>query len=433
MLKEDCQWTELHTVTSRVGQFLADARQGNAADVMLVREVNNHPVLRASLNFYLHNDNVLETPHTFLSYSRNWFPYFLAFLIEQKPIISTPGHIFTNPTMGKTRGSSADPRSKLSYIQQSPRGHPSLTVLLIYPLTLILGSLYSVISPTARPSQSDPLKVAIPADPTISGSTDPVNYFAKKNNIFNLYFVKVGWAWLTLAFVILLITQPAFISASTISSTINSLDSGNNSVTKAEASASSTPTTTPTLSPRPRRVFQALIRYAIATTAWILTTQWFFGPAIIDRTFALTGGKCEAIQRELASGVAAQEAPIVDFTLALSAAACKSAGGAWRGGHDVSGHVFMLVLATAFLAFETLGSSSCSQPSLSFEVVDNHHNEKEIATAREVSWIKKWSLRFIWSVTVLDWWMLLMTAIWFHTWFEKVSIYKFPPFFFVLN
>jgi hypothetical protein len=33
---------------------------------------------------------------------------------------------------------------------------------------------------------------------------------------------------------------------------------------------------------------------------------------------------------------------------------------------------------------------------------------------------KSWTLRLVWGVVGLGWWMLFMTAIWFHTWLEKV-------------
>ena len=41
--------------------------------------------------------------------------------------------------------------------------------------------------------------------------------------------------------------------------------------------------------------------------------------------------------------------------------------------------------------------------------------------AGAISQVKVWTLYFIWAIIVLDIWMLLMTAIWFHTLFEKVS------------
>jgi len=35
--------------------------------------------------------------------------------------------------------------------------------------------------------------------------------------------------------------------------------------------------------------------------------------------------------------------------------------------------------------------------------------------------IAKYATRFVWIVIALSWWMLFMTAIWFHTWLEKLS------------
>jgi len=32
-----------------------------------------------------------------------------------------------------------------------------------------------------------------------------------------------------------------------------------------------------------------------------------------------------------------------------------------------------------------------------------------------------WTKYFVWTIIGLDIWMLLMTAIWFHTWLEKLS------------
>ena len=35
--------------------------------------------------------------------------------------------------------------------------------------------------------------------------------------------------------------------------------------------------------------------------------------------------------------------------------------------------------------------------------------------------IRIWSRYFVYGVVALDFWMLLMTAIWFHTWLEKLA------------
>ncbi|KAL4780019.1 inositol phospholipid synthesis and fat-storage-inducing TM-domain-containing protein [Aspergillus varians] len=258
-----------------------------------------------------------------------------------------------------------------------PRFTLPSTALLIYPATLILGSLFSVLSPTAQQA-SDPA----------TAQSKPINYFARKDNIFNVYFVKIGWLWFTGAFASLLIAYPP--------------------------------------SPnRGKRQLQALARYALATGIWYATTQWFFGPPIIDRSFVVTGGKCEAVLAQLnerqdeggSLGAGVNNPVGVYFT----AAACKAGGGAWRGGHDVSGHVFMLVLVTAVLMFEAVGVLAQDQGDAQKEVDGNNVNGDSGSSGKARTWTWTWTLRFVGGIVGLGWWMLLMTAIWFHTWLEKAN------------
>ncbi|KAJ5551389.1 Fat storage-inducing transmembrane protein [Penicillium sp. DV-2018c] len=289
-----------------------------------------------------------------------------------------------------------------------PAALPS-AALLIYPATLLLGSLFSVISPTAHhsrdsssPSQSSasPLAPSLAAD--LNLSEGPVNYFARKDNMFNLYFVKVGWLWTTSAFISLLIFHPLYGSS-------------------LQASSSNAET-------RFRRTLQAVLRYALATTVWYLATQWFFGPAVIDRGFVATGGKCEQALEEVGRMAGGQRGPI-DLEMVFTAATCKAAGGAWRGGHDISGHVLMLVLATGLLTFEAVGASAAPAILSRCGFAGDAGRERKISDANgtpvveptESSCARVWSLRLVWGVVGLGWWMLFMTAIWFHTWLEKWS------------
>ncbi|PGH20444.1 hypothetical protein AJ80_03590 [Polytolypa hystricis UAMH7299] len=260
---------------------------------------------------------------------------------------------------------------------QSLPTQPPAVLLAIYPITLLLGSLYSFISPTANPTAQS---TARHSDPNVSQS--PVNYFARKNNAFNVYFVKIGWIWTTLAFLSLLSTQRAF--------------------THKFSSPES----------RLRRAAQACARYTLITVAWILMTQWFFGAPIIDRGFTTTGGKCQNLRPAVPGN------PISELGSILTGTACKAAGGAWNGGHDISGHVFMLVLASAFLVFELLGSLRlrCEAE----ETKDRNEASQPTEQTRNER-TSKWARNFVWTVAGLSWWMLFMTAIWFHTWLEKVS------------
>ncbi|KAJ2780342.1 hypothetical protein H4R18_003520 [Coemansia javaensis] len=93
----------------------------------------------------------------------------------------------------------------------------------------------------------------------------------------------------------------------------------------------------------PRRSAAALLRYALATAYWVAMARWFFGPPLFDRVFARTGGACLA-----PAGPGALRLP------AASLQACRQAGGTWAGGHDVSGHCFLLIHSALFLAEEAL-------------------------------------------------------------------------------
>lgn len=267
-------------------------------------------------------------------------------------------------------------------------------LLLVYPLVLAIGSLYSAVSPVAATHQH-----AAPLDPGITSAhntpsiPEPANYFAGKRNLVNLYFVKIGWFWTTLAFLLVQLT---------------------------------THPTRPSRAKRPYHYIQAALRYALATLSWIFVTQWFFGPGLIDRSFQITGGHCEVTPSEINTTAA----EINELPNLLSAVACKAAGGTWRGGYDISGHVFILVLSSSFLLYELfLADRHSSHPSVTPQAAakiaqTTTEEEKEAVGGWENQYVAKfriWSRYFVYAVVALDFWMLLMTAIWFHTWQEKLS------------
>ncbi|ETI27692.1 hypothetical protein G647_00141 [Cladophialophora carrionii CBS 160.54] len=276
--------------------------------------------------------------------------------------------------------------SQQSTTQAMPtsRPRPSSYLLLVYPVILALGSLFSILSPIAAPP-SEPLTPGIASDLN-APHFHHANYFAGKRNIVNVYFVKFGWFWTTLAFVLLQITiRPA----------------------------------------NQRHYVQTGLRYALVTLSWFLTTQWFFGPALIDRSFTITGGHCEP---QIVNTTGLKEA--VDMSRISSGLACKVAGGRWRGGYDISGHVFMLVLSSAFLLYELhIFDRDSSHPSVSPQAAarlahDMTEEERKAVGGWETETqarIRIWSRFFVYAVVLLDFWMLMMTAIWFHTWLEKLA------------
>ena len=270
---------------------------------------------------------------------------------------------------------------------RSPLLPTSLEALLlaIYPGTLLLGSLFSLLEPHARNAPYSAVTQSHPSEVAPS-------YFAQKKNLFNVFFVKIGWFWTTFAFLVFL-----FLHSST------------------------GPRKTLVLTPRRA---QGVLRWGMMTFWWAIFTQWFFGPPLIDRGFRWTGGQCELIRTEEG------RSDMSDTRELFTGAACKLAGGQWKGGHDISGHVFLLVLGSAFLWMEILPvvlrhaglteerlvrKANGEVTSVKVEVqgagdVENKENEKD----------GKGGVGVPLAVAGLSWWMLLMTAAYFHTWFEKV-------------
>lgn len=150
-------------------------------------------------------------------------------------------------------------------------------------------------------------------------------------------------------------------------------------------------------------------------------TQWFFGPAIIDRGFILTGGQCDLL--ELAE---ARKAEIGDKSQFVRGVACKAVGGKWKGGHDISGHVFLLVLGSMFLFEEVLHvvyRSARNKEERTVYMMDGAVKSAEVEAERPADGPEEWTLgsKIALGVSALSVYMLLMTAAYFHTWFEKVG------------
>lgn len=108
----------------------------------------------------------------------------------------------------------------------------------------------------------------------------------------------------------------------------------------------------------------------------------------------------------------------------LTHAACKAIGGRWSGGHDISGHVFLLILGSAMLWLEILpavlrmeGLREARRVVLDDGLVRSASFAKE-----EPERVKRGEgelgvgVQVALGVAGLSWWMLLMTAAYFHTW-----------------
>ncbi|KAI1505474.1 inositol phospholipid synthesis and fat-storage-inducing TM-domain-containing protein [Biscogniauxia marginata] len=301
---------------------------------------------------------------------------------------------------GKVNGSPSSP-TRATGSSPTERNPPHLPtplerlVLLAYPVLLTFGTLFSVLNPEAR---------AAPYDATGQSHVQHAApaYFARKDNLLNTLFVKRGWAWVTGALAAFLLAD-------------NHHDYrliGTTTMTTA------------------RQKTRSVLRWALVTGWWVLVTQWCFGPALIDRGFRFSGGRCEHAAEAVAGGTA-------DRAEVFTAAACKAAGGRWSGGHDISGHVFLLVLGSWFLLQEVgwpllrqgaLGGAAREERSVVMAdgAVKGAGVEAERSeTGTEVGGGGRRGIglggKFALVVVGLCMWMLLMTAIYFHTWFEKLT------------
>jgi hypothetical protein len=265
-----------------------------------------------------------------------------------------------------------------------------LALLALYPSLLAFGALFSLLSPETRNAPYDHTRQAHVQDAALAPS-----YFARKDNLFNVFFVKRGWAWITVSFFVFVFTHPAVKNNTT-------------------------------------RMVRAGVRWGVVTTWWVFVTQWFFGPAIIDRGFRWSGGKCEVVEER----VFTQGGEGAGVKEVVTAAACKASGGSWRGGHDISGHVFLLVLGSFFLVQEVGWVAARWARYLREErsvvmhdgavkgagVEVDRRERQEDGVVLTVLEALGHGGKLAAAVVGLCGWMLLMTAIYFHTWFEKVRI-----------
>ncbi|KAF2274973.1 uncharacterized protein EI97DRAFT_434543 [Westerdykella ornata] len=279
----------------------------------------------------------------------------------------------TMPASSKLRDQSSTTRSPFLPTRLEAQ------LISIYPATLLLGSIFSTLSPASR---SAPYSRHLQSHPPEFAPS----YFAHKKNVFNVYFVKIGWFWTTLAFAIFWVFNPAL---------------GRDWFS--------------------RRRVRAALRYLAVTSVWYAMTQWFFGAPIIDRGFRFTGGQCEIMRDPAAREDMSATREYV------TAATCKAVGGQWKGGVDISGHVFLLILGSALLWFEFLPALTrmeglrdgrrilLADGKVASVAVEKAQDEAEgeQPTTRGV--------QFSLYVAALMWWMLLMTAAYFHTWFEKFT------------
>ncbi|TPX74789.1 hypothetical protein CcCBS67573_g03943 [Chytriomyces confervae] len=190
--------------------------------------------------------------------------------------------------------------------------------------------------------------------------TPPQTWLANKRNLLNVVFAKFAWGWTTLVIV-------AAIAVSSFAR-------------PGQQSPPQSGTSTTTL--------HRLALHTRTTLFWIITTQYFLGPPLLDRVYMATGS-CVAGEDSLVA---------LDAAALASPKMCKRAGGQWSG-FDISGHCLLLILA---------GVSIHEQVRMS---------KKATKLLREGSAEKRyvdWSIAALRFFQLLWWIMLVTTALYFH-------------------
>ncbi|KAK7024122.1 inositol phospholipid synthesis and fat-storage-inducing TM-domain-containing protein [Favolaschia claudopus] len=180
---------------------------------------------------------------------------------------------------------------------------------------VLAGTAYSIVYNTYLDT-SDPLIGHLPHP--LSGT----HSWANSRSPLNLYLVKQAWSWTSMAH---------FLAWST--------------------------------GPRTSRSVANLTRYVTATLWWIFLTVWFFGPPIFERIVLATGGQC-VLTPPLAPPMLLPLRYCLDRSLfsldmhlmpsPVSNAHRQRTNPRLRGGHDASGHVFLLTMSILLLVQQIL-------------------------------------------------------------------------------
>ncbi|ORX40499.1 inositol phospholipid synthesis and fat-storage-inducing TM-domain-containing protein [Kockovaella imperatae] len=301
--------------------------------------------------------------------------------------------------------------------------HPIILAGTLLTTVMLCGIVYSLIFHTS-------LDTSLPSS-FLTRDRPGAPYLARKSNILNRLFVKYCWGWTSLAFISHLISSPPSASSSR---------------------------------------FTRLIAFGAGTATWLVFTTWFFGAGLGDRVIALSGGHCAItvpsewgvnpdtlrhlwsdITDSVPTSSSSSSSSLLGsdggpFLLPLPSSFCssklaltpsthptlfKALKGSmdstllsrtripqprWHKGFDISGHAFLLTLATLLLVREL----APSWRSLLRTRRTIHTTITPLSIGRGGS-VHLASISFGTALTTLWTVMLGTTAVYFHNPQEKLS------------
>lgn len=230
----------------------------------------------------------------------------------------------------------------------------------------------------------------------------PGTFLADRRNLVNRVFVKLAWMWTTVAFLAQAFTLRNF-STTTASSSSPTLAGSANTAGKRRLSdgsgaAAGDKRQGATQDPAGLQATVmgaasiSLLRYCVATALWLLFARWFFGPPLMERVRHYSGAVCAPVGSGAQGSIVGPGAATSSTSgslgsllpSAIDARLCYTGGrtlspktqpelfaaagfdssktdgttpggtlrAVWRGGHDISGHTFILIISSLYLLEE---------------------------------------------------------------------------------
>ncbi|PWN46909.1 hypothetical protein IE53DRAFT_283674 [Violaceomyces palustris] len=321
-------------------------------------------------------------------------------------------------------GSTTRPQSRRSSLPLGLKRY-HLVYLSYLSSILLLGITYSILTGSHIPNQirhgriPPPPPTTLPQDgvepllstPLPSFTNLPLpepTYWQDKRNFLNRQFVKKCWLWTTLAFALHLYAFRSYSKPTNLKGKRKEGEEGGEE--------------------RRPSWWNPTKRYLISTLLWLVlisTPLHLFGGAssssssdpikttLTERILMLTGAECVSPSLSSLSSLDPQSC----LKVSTSTQSIQSTGGGggvrpnWRGGHDLSGHTFLLTLSTLCI----LEDLTPFLPKLL--------GGGGLDRTQQRDWKRSLSLTFSLTLISIWSWMLLMTSLYFHSPAEKVSAF----------
>lgn len=212
----------------------------------------------------------------------------------------------------------------------------------------------------------------------------PTTFLADRRNLLNRLFTKFAWFWTTFAFVAQAITLRSKTPRRDIVKTENRNEDSSAVKEKNEIQIEGQQKRTVSAKTNKDVDLQAtvmgalsisLLRYVIATILWVFFARWFLGPPVMERIRHYTGGVCVPVHHSdtqkgsstinsllpstietqycyTGASISEKSHPQLFTSFGTSNVSPGILRPRWKGGHDISGHTYILIISSLYLLEE---------------------------------------------------------------------------------